>query len=380
LTAAVEEMQRRRASAAAAITATVALVALPAAAAAQATPGQLYLNFSDGTETLVKADVDNAARNESGLGAAAPYPAFNWPGFADGSVDRRDLIRTITRRVHEAFLPYNILVTTTRPPEAPYTMVFIGGSPALFGFDARVAGVAPMDCGNVEASNVVFTFPTALRGNVHGLFATVAQEAAHAYGLEHTSDPSDLMFPRVDPAQRRFQDRASRIDGQRLCGREIQNSHERLLEILGAWPADVPKPVDDGGPADTAPPAITFEEPAPGATVRQPFVLRASVRDDGSVDAVTVEAAGSAREALRPPWAWSLAGFPPGPLSIAVTAVDSSGNRASATLEVVVADAEAGDGGCSVAVRRPGGGPGSALVVLGAVVLISACSRRLRRL
>lgn len=362
------------------IAALAAVVAAPPARAQPPLePAVIYLNFSDGTESLQRGDMDDATRNQSSLGAATPYPAFTWPGLADGTISRRELVRTITRRVHEAFLPYNVVLTLSRPAAGQYTMVLIGGSPTLFGFDAKVAGLAPMDCGNQTASNVVFTFPPALRGNVHGLFATVAQEAAHAYGLEHTTDPTDLMFPRVDPAQRRFQERASRIDGERLCGREIQSSHERLLEILGPWPADRPKPLDDGGQADTTPPAIAFHEPAAGAVVAQPFVVRAAVEDDGAIDEVTVEAGGTRLAALRPPFAWSLDGFPAGPLAITATAVDGSGNRSTATVEVTVSPG--GAGGCALA----GGGarrvdPGVAALLWLALCAVRACSGGVRRL
>jgi hypothetical protein len=111
----------------------------------------------------------------------------------------------------------------------------IGGDPALFQMDPRVAGVAFMDCDNRQADNVVFAFPAPLGGNVHGLFTTIAQEAAHALGLQHSADPNDLMYPRVDLAQRSFQDRESLVASPRYCDGETQNSHRRLLELVGAW-------------------------------------------------------------------------------------------------------------------------------------------------
>jgi hypothetical protein len=52
-----------------------------------------------------------------------------------------------------------------------------------------VAGVAFMDCENRQRANVVFAFPAPLGGSIHGLFSTIAQEAGHALGLQHSSDP-----------------------------------------------------------------------------------------------------------------------------------------------------------------------------------------------
>jgi hypothetical protein len=194
----------------------------------------LYLNFSDGTENILKADGDDAARNRSMMGSVTPYPAFTWPGRDDLDA-RGEVVRDLTRQVHDAFLPYNVVVTATRPVSGPYTMVMIGGSPDLFGMEPRVAGVAFMDCENRQDGNVVFAFPAPLAGSVQGLFSTIAQEAGHALGLQHSSDPHDIMYPRVDLAQRSFQDRDSPVASPKYCGQDIQNSHRRLLELVGAW-------------------------------------------------------------------------------------------------------------------------------------------------
>jgi hypothetical protein len=348
------------------------LVTWPRRAGA-ADPAVIYLNFSDGTETLTRAENDNAALNQSALGAVTPYPAFTWPGIADGSISRRELVRTIAERVNEVFLPYNVLITTTRPASGPYTMVMIGGSPTLLGFDARIGGVALMDCNNQSATNVVFAFPTALRGNLHGLFVTAAQEAAHAFGLEHTNDTSDIMYPKVDPAQRLFQDRENMIFGDRLCGRDTQNSHRRLLEMLGPWPAGE-KPFESGAAADTTPPVVTIEPI--GTVLAQPFVVRATVQDDSGIEEVVVEAGDTRLAATRPPYAWSLDGFEAGPLTLTVTARDPSGNRGSATAQVMVTG---GAGGCSIA-RRGRTGVEALWVLFLLAHVLAACGRPRRHL
>lgn len=193
----------------------------------------LYLNFSDGTESVIRADADDATRNRSLMGAVAPYPAFAWPGMDDAAA-RAALVEDLTRRIGEAFAPYDVEVTAARPPGGSYTMVMVGGDPALFQMDPKVAGVAFMDCDNHQPDNVVFAFPAPLGGNLHGLFTTIAQEAAHALGLQHSSDPNDLMYPRVDLAQRSFQDRDSPVASPKYCSGETQNSHRRLLELVGA--------------------------------------------------------------------------------------------------------------------------------------------------
>jgi hypothetical protein len=213
----------------------------------------LYLNFSDGTEDVTRSDVDDATRNRSMMGSVTAYPAFAWPGMDDADA-RRAVVADLTRQIDEAFAPYDIVVTSTRPVAGPYTMVMVGGDPALFQMDPRVAGVAFMDCENRQEGNVVFAFPAPLGGSVHGLFTTIAQEAAHAFGLQHSSDPNDLMYPRVDLSQRSFQDRDSAVASPKYCDGDIQNSHRRLLQLVGAW---------KGGDKATAQAiAASHEEPA----------------------------------------------------------------------------------------------------------------------
>jgi hypothetical protein len=207
-----------------------------------AAPSVLYLNFSDGHEDVVRANTDNAPQNRTVMGSAAPFPAFAWPGMTDEAT-RRQLIDALATQVNDAFMPFNVVVTTMRPQAGAYTMVVVGGSPALFSMDARVAGVAYMDCDNRQASNVVFAFPAALGGSQQALFTTIAQEAAHAFGLQHSSDPNDLMYPRVDLDQRSFQDRETEVASPNLCGPKTQNSYRRLLELVGPWTGGA-KPID----------------------------------------------------------------------------------------------------------------------------------------
>jgi hypothetical protein len=359
------------------LAAALLLVALPAApaAAAPVEPQRLYLNFSDGTETLTMAADDDAPTNLTSVLPAAPYPAFSWPSIVDGSATRAEVVKAITRGVHDLFLPYNVLVTTVRPPAGPYTMVMIGGNPMALGFEGRVAGLAFMDCDNRQPSNLVFAFPVALRGRLTGLEVTIAQEAAHALGLEHTVDPRDVMYPMVDPAQAGFLDQEVMISGTQQCGPSTQNSHRRLLEIVGPWPGDE-KPLDDGTRADRSPPRLTLLEPAPGATVAQPFTVRVAAEDDEAVDHVVLAVGADRGIARRGPFAWSLAGFPAGPVTLTFTGYDRSGNVAMLSADVTL-EAEAG-GGCAVA--GPGRRGWSGTAVFPVLALLAACARRRRRL
>jgi hypothetical protein len=368
----------------------VLALVLPAGARAQpppppdSAPKTVYLNFSDGTESLTLGTIDDAAANVSSTGVAAPYPVFSWPGINTGAVTMAELVRRVVRRVHEVFLPYNVLVTTTRPAAGPYVMVMIGGHPRDIGVNLTVAGLAFMDCRNEVASDIVFAFPEMLRGNEQGLVVTIAQEAAHAFGLEHTNNRADIMYPTVVREQDRFVDEESPILDDRLCGNSTQNSHRRLLAAVGAWLGDA-KPVDDGSRADRTPPTLTWLAPGPEATVAQPFTVRVHAEDEGGIDHVVLAADGDRGTLFRPPFAWSLAGFAPGPLAVTVIAYDAAGNTTPLSANVVVGGPPPGlPGGCALAGSGPAAAARAPLTTLPAVTLLGlcllACIRRSRPL
>jgi hypothetical protein len=77
---------------------------------------------------------------------------------------------------------------------------------------------------------------------------------ATRWGCSTARTPNDLMYPRVDVAQRSFQDRESVVASPRYCDGQTQNSHRRLLELVGAWTGGL-KPTEVA-PAALAPPAM----------------------------------------------------------------------------------------------------------------------------
>lgn len=359
----------------------VTRVATPARRSqAPAEPQVVFLNFSNGTESITRAEVDDATQNRSSIGAASPFPAFTWPSLVDGTFSRMALVRLIARRVHEFFLPYNVLITTIRPITGPYTMVMIGGVSADIGVEERLGGVAFLDCGNVQASNLVYAFPPSVAGNFQALVVAIAHETAHAFGLEHSTNPRDLMFPRADPAQEAFTDVDSPLDGEHFCGSPSQNSHRRLLELVGPWTGDV-KPLEDGSGQDRSPPRLAFLEPGPGAVVQQPFLVRVAADDEGGIERVMLQTGTERQTQWRPPYAWSLSGLVPGPTTLYVIAHDESGNVATSTLDLVVGAPPSDAGGCAAAagpraqsINRPGLVP----ILLGLAAV--ACVGRRRRL
>jgi hypothetical protein len=374
------------ASAFALVMATCALAPAPARAAGA--PLVIYLDFSDGTETVTFGPQDDSANNQSSLGGASPYPAFAWPSISTGIETRAQVISRVARAVHQLFLRYNVLVTLTRPATPPYTTVLIGGSARDLGLQENYGGVAFMDCGNKQDANLVFAFPGNLRGNELGLVVTIAQEAAHAFGLEHTVDRRDVMYPLLSPEQAVFLDEQTTILGASLCGNTTQNSHRLLAATVGLWQGD-DKPFDDGSRTDHVAPTLVVDEPLPGALVAQPFVIRLRVADDVGIDHLVLVTGNEGDRAVlrRPPYGFSVGRFAPGPLEFTLTAYDRSGNTTTVTSQVTVTgDPELpgvglAGGGCAVApaARRPRGPRGPGLSGALTTLCVALVARRRRR-
>ena len=161
--------------------------------------------------------------------------------------------------------PFNVVMTTTRPPDyLPYTMAVVGGSAGLAG-QQGACGVANVACDGLKRNHVSLTFPQSCGGSA----GTAAQETAHNWGLEHTDNGGDLMFPFNDGSIQSFVDQCMNIshatgDGITQCsyiheeycpqgGGEQQNSFAELMGVFG------PRQADD------SPPQITSIQPANGS-------------------------------------------------------------------------------------------------------------------
>lgn len=86
-------------------------------------------------------------------------------------------------------------VTTDQPSIGDYTTIHIGGSYSSLGCNstASPSGLAPFDVGNANPSDIGFVFPQS--NDLESLARTIAHEAGHTYGLDHSDNKEDLMYP-----------------------------------------------------------------------------------------------------------------------------------------------------------------------------------------
>lgn len=217
----------------------------------------VFVNF--GGARLETGTCDDAARNCTHLvqcGRAIDYPPYA------GSAEQKAMTVAL---VEEYFRPFDVGVVTTRPPEGVrYMMVMVGGTPEAICVTSthaggEVAGLATLDCANSAGdTEIVFAFASVPFNDPHAVAVTIAQEAGHAYGLEHTNDAHDIMFPYLSREETGFLDQTMPVERSGGCVQGTQNSFMLLGDTVG---------FAAGQPADTEAPTVRFATPPAGAAV-----------------------------------------------------------------------------------------------------------------
>jgi MYXO-CTERM domain-containing protein len=235
----------------------------------------LFLNFSGG---MLYYGSDNSAENHSMLAKTAVYPAYQ-----GGESNALSIIQAVQAKMGS----YGIRVLyESRPSKTvPYTMEMVGGSWSDTNIDSAAGGVAPgTDCGALGQRHVVYTFASGGAG-ANGVANTIAHEAGHAWGLDHSLNCNSVMSycasgvaTYVDQCsglcttQCQGNPAGCRPIHDMFCGEgnDQQNDHAELAWIFG------------GNEPDLEPPIVEIVEPAGDIEVEvgTSVPIRAIVEDD----------------------------------------------------------------------------------------------------
>lgn len=223
------------------------------------TSNTLYLERCRGGCTITKGAGTDARNNSSSIPANATstlseyISAAGVPGAASD-----DEWNAVLACVRDVYSPYQVFVTDQRPTEGTYHMAIVAGVPSQVGLGDDILGIAPLssDCSPIDNA-ISFSFANHhARQDPQRVFNvcwTVAQESAHAFGLDHTfefldgtSTCSDPMTYRTDcGGQRFFRNFRARCGENQprdcRCG-PFQNSHAKLVEVFGAATARTEAP------------------------------------------------------------------------------------------------------------------------------------------
>jgi hypothetical protein len=246
----------------------LALVLAPAAAAADAFEPKaspiLYLNRCTGNCT-VRGGFDDARAMTSSIpcagtvncqgggcvcngGNTGDYIVEEFRNSAGETGAAADIEwNQIVQCVREVYSPYNIQVVDQVPAGGlSHNQGIVAGRPVNIGYSG-VGGIAPGTPGCDPRDNVIsFTFANIYGGadRITNVCAVVAQETAHAWGLDHAYAFSDGRSACPDPMSYRDECGGQRFfrNDHATCGEfaprgcscgGLQNSHARLLNVFG---------------------------------------------------------------------------------------------------------------------------------------------------
>lgn len=258
---------------------------------AQTSSHYLYLNRCSGG-CIIKHGADDATSLTSSIPPdGGPYTLSEFENDAGQTGSAADAAwAAVLQCVQEVYSPFNITVSDVKPTDGTsYTEGIAAGLPTEVGLsnDFLGVGVVYQDC---SAQNNIISFSFSNHESGSGLTRmydtcwTIAQETAHSFGLDHeyqfadnTSACNDPMTYRYDCGGEKFFRNKPAQCGEYSartckCG-GLQNSVNKLTEILGAGTSSIPAPT------------VSITSPS-GGTVQNGFGVDAQAGSKRGVDKV----------------------------------------------------------------------------------------------
>lgn len=214
----------------------------------------VYLNFDGATLSAPpKGQEEHAAKLQSELVSRLGKTSLVIPPARFGGQYSRDIVlRLVVADVQKHYAGLGLRVVTQKPIDDRYTMIVIGGKSDVLGLE-RELGWGTTDCENKNPRNVGFVFSDTINGmgdswDTTQVAATISQELAHTFGLEHVEGPDDLLMRPVPAkvSEYRFGDRClAVVPGPAIgptgpgcksnvgCPEQQQNDRAVLKQILG---------------------------------------------------------------------------------------------------------------------------------------------------
>jgi MYXO-CTERM domain-containing protein len=289
----------------------------------------LYINPCWGGETFSPGYNDSRTNRSSIISGSRNLPQYP---YGEASYNQ------VVACVREIMAPFNLEVVSTDPGNTPHHEAVLCGHPNDLGMGGGVGGVAPFSCGVIENA-ITYTFPEVYGGHVRGMCETIAQEAAHGWGLDHEYLCEDPMTYLGGCGNKSYQDVDARCgEGSPRnceCGGATQNSFRRILATFGS--------------ATPTPPSVTITEPLPNAQVEAGFVVQVDLQDDQGIDVASLFVDGDLVQTVATsPFVFNgPADLADGTHTVEVRATDIYGAEGSDEIYVIVGEPCGGNDDCA---------------------------------
>jgi hypothetical protein len=249
----------------------------------------------------------------------------NIPPFAYGDQSWQQVVDC----VREMYAPFGVEITEHDPGDRPHFEAIVAGNPSDAGFPPYVGGVSPFECSGIDNA-ITYSFAEVWGDDPRIICEVVAQETAHAFGLDHEFYCLDPMTYLTDCGEKSFQDHDAECgeDEARICkcGGLTQNSYQR---ILGEF-----------GPGQLTPPEVRITQPQDGRQVTPGFLVRASITDNVEVQRADLYIDGELFASVESePWTFNApADLARGEHQIEVRAHDNANTPGSHAITVIQRD------------------------------------------
>ena len=285
------------------------------------TSNLIYLNKCEGGCTIYPG-YDDSRTNTSSVVAGVLGTTAYISEFEHSQEDWDELVQCVTR----TYEPFGIVITDQDPGGASHFEAIVAGIDDEINYTA--GGVAPGGCG---FTNNAITFSFANQGSLSTLCWTVAQETAHAFGLDHVMECSDPMTYLTGCGyDKSFQDIdapcGENVNRQCKCGGSTQNSFKLIRDHFGT--------------GELTPPEVKINRPESGAVVKSNFPFEVGATDDIEVYSVEFMIDGVVvSELTSPPWVINAPDGLVGRVQVSARAKDNLGTESNvASVEVVIDD------------------------------------------
>lgn len=313
----------------------------PGVTAVAADTNVIYLNRCLGGCDVVRGNTDAAASpDRSSIVGSGSHTL--------SAFSRSDAVwNGVVQCMQQVFGPFNVVITDQDPGSAPHFEIMFGGTSRQLGMGDGIGGVSPATCATYIPNSLVFVFD--VWGNdVDEICATAAQEIAHSWSLDHTTEASDPLtyFP--------FNGRRFYKDGAENCGSDCINGVLQGYGIPCTGPgqqtrscicggntqnptAEIKALFGDGTPT---PPNVKITRPQTGDNVAPGFPINTEVTDLQGVQRVELFIDNQAVQTLTTgPYAFNApSDLGNGTHTVKVVGYDVFGASGEATVQVVIGE------------------------------------------